>query len=125
MGASAGRTSPEPSEQPLKGRVGYFTSESNFALWTRTRHKTIILLPVKESEQVWKAIKCLYLEKHRVVYLQVQREEHPVALRRVYLYTGMRAEMGSWALSGLDAELGVIPSPPPGFAPIPWGGLLG
>lgn len=55
MGASAGRTSPEPSEQPLKGRVGYFTSESNFALWTHTRHKTILLLPVKE--QVWKAIK--------------------------------------------------------------------
>lgn len=93
MGASAGRTSPEPSEKPLKGRVGYFTPESNFALWTHTRHKTIILLPVKESEQVWKAIKSLYLEKHKVVYLQVQWE----ALRRVYLYTEMGAGTGSWA----------------------------
>lgn len=59
---------------------------------------TIVLLPVKESEQVWEAIKCLYLEKHKVVYLQVQREEHPVALRRIYLYTEMRAGIASWAL---------------------------
>lgn len=111
MGPSAGRTSPGPSEQPLKGRVGYFTSESNFALWIHTRHKTIIL---KESGQVWKAIKRLYLEKHKLVCLQVQREEHPVALRRVCLYTGMRAEIGSWALGALDADLGANPSPPPG-----------
>lgn len=125
MGASAERTSPEPSEQPQKGRVGYFTSESNFALWTHTRHKTIILLPVKESEQVWKAIKRLYLEKHKVVYLQGQREEHPVALRRVYLYTEMRAEIGSWALGGLDADLGANPSPPPGGCSHPFGWFVG
>lgn len=125
MGASAGKTSPEPSEQALKVRVGYFTSESNFALWTHTSHQTIIFLPVKESKQVWKAIECLYLAKHKVVYLQVQLEEQSVALTRVYLCTEMRAEIGSRALGGLDADLRVNPSPPPGDCSHPCGWFAG
>lgn len=81
---------------------------------------------MKESEQVWKTIKRLYLAEHKVVYLQIQLEEHPpVALRRVYLYTEMRAESGRWTLDGLDADLGVKLSPPPGGCSHPSGCFLG
>ena len=87
MGANAGRASPVRSEQPLKLSVGYFISESDLTLWTRTRHQTFISLPVREMKQAWRAIKCLHCE---VFYLQVQLEEQPVGFQKDVFVHGTR-----------------------------------
>lgn len=79
MGPNAGRASPVPSEHPLKLTMGYFISKSDFILRTHTRCQTFISLPVSETKQAWRAIKCLLCQ---VFYLQVQLEEQPVGFQK-------------------------------------------
>lgn len=87
MGANAGRASPVSSEQPLMSSRGYFNSECNFTSWARARHQTFILLPVRETQQAWRAIKCLHC---KAFYLQVQLEEQPVGFQKDVFGHGTR-----------------------------------
>lgn len=93
MRPNPGRASPMPSEQPLKLSTGYFISENDFILQTRTRHQTFILLPVRETKEAWRAINCLHC---KMFYLQVQPEEKPGGFQKdVFVHRTRKQQIGN------------------------------
>lgn len=92
--ADAGRASPAPSEQPLKLTMASLISESDFTLWTRTSHQTLITLPVRETKRVWRAIKRLLVA---VFCLHVQPEQQPAGFPKRDLGTEQEQDSGRLA----------------------------